>query len=168
MSPFVQLKRCRKTGWATADDCDLFPGTHLRRACFYKAGCIGIFNDRTLIRLRRHRITIQIACAGCLAQSRADTRCKFREAMCLRQSPICLLPVTMVHQIVALRHQIVQRAAGGHASDHHARLAERYTARHAPCALQALLFQRKRNMKFIKVLNSFLRCDFQVVFSFVV
>ena len=115
------------------------------------AGCaltspvgIGIFNDCTLIRLRRHRVSVQVARAGCLAQSRAHTGSKFREAMRLRQSagkPASQLSV--VHQIVALRHQIVQRAAGGHASDHHARLAERYTARHTSCALQAAVFPEK-------------------------
>ena len=63
----------------------------------------------------------------------------------------------MIDQIIPLRAQIMQRAAARHASEHHARLAERNTAVHASGPLLLLLLEREMFMELIPVFDAFLR-----------
>ena len=115
-----------------------------------------------------HRISVQIARAGCLAQSRADTGCKFREAMRLRQS--LGMPPPSYRGYTRSFHSGTRLFSGQpEAMPPIIMPAWQNGTPHAMhrAALQPLFFQRKRNMKFIKILNSFLRCDFQARLLFV-
>ncbi|MPN08483.1 hypothetical protein SDC9_155765 [bioreactor metagenome] len=57
--------------------------------------------------------------------------------------------VAGVNEVVPLRDQIVDGAAGDHAAQHGARLAERHAALHAARALRTALFFAQQRVKFI-------------------
>ena len=46
-------------------------------------------------------------------------------------------------------------------------LAERHSACHTACSLKLLFFQRQRDMKFVKIFNTFKRCNLFTHSSFV-
>ena len=90
--------------------------------------------------------------AGRLAQGRADAarelgqRAREREALC------GLCPLATVEQVVPLRDEVVQRAAGGaRLAKGDARLAEGNAAHHAAAGLRALLLGRKRHVELVVV-----------------
>ena len=67
------------------------------------------------------------------------------------------IPFALIDQVVPFRDQVVQRAAAGHAADHHAALAEGHAAVHAAGALGLLLILGQRQMKLVKILNALAR-----------
>ena len=157
-----------KAGGTASDDGHLFSGPHTRRAGRGVAFFIGVLNDGVFVLLRGYRVSVQAAGTGRLAERGADAGGELRKVVGFFQAFIGLLPVAGIHQIVPFRHQIVQRAAGGHSRDHLAVLAERDAAFHAARALKLLLFQGEVLMKFIEMsdplLRSFGKARFSLIF----
>ena len=151
MAPAVQLVRRSQARGTGADDRHLFACTHLRRPCMGISHAVGVLNDGQLVALRPHRISVQIAGAGRLAQARADPSCELRKITGLHQAVICFLPVAQIQEIVPLRHHILQWTTGHHTAQHLARLTERHAACHASGPLFLLLRLRQRGMKFIEM-----------------
>ena len=157
VSSAVQLHGGCKPGRTAADNGYFFSSTDFRRVRTDQSGVPGVFNNGTLVGLCRHRISVEIAGAGSLAQRRAYPGGKLRKTVGFRQAIIRLFPVSMIHQIVPLRHQIIQRAAGSHAGNHASGLAERHAACHTAGSLELLFFWSKAAVKFMKVLDTFQR-----------
>ena len=95
--------------------------------------------------------------AGGLTQGRADPARELRETVGGAQAAERQFPLALIDQIVPLGDEVVQRAAGGHAADHHARLAEGDAAVHAACRLGLLLLAGEPDVKFVKVFHALQR-----------
>ena len=95
--------------------------------------------------------------AGGLAQGGAHPAGKLREAVGGHQAVERKLPLAVVHQIVPLRDEVVQRTAGGHAADHHARLTEGHAAVHAAGGLRLLLLPREPDVELVKIFKALQR-----------
>ena len=167
MTTFVELICRCQTGWAASYDCHLFAGTHSWWFCLCIASLVSSLNDCIFIFFCRDSFSIQIAGAGFLTQCRTHSGSKLRKAVCLCQSLVCHLPVSVVYKIIPLWNQVVQRTAGGHSADHHTGLAERNPARHTSCALKLLLFQGEMLMEFVKMFDSvfwfFCCCSYSLI-----
>ena len=151
VSSAVQLHGGGKPGRAAADNGHFFSCADFGRVRTDQSGVPGVFNNGTLVGFRRHRISVEVAGAGSLAQCRAYSGSKLRKTVGFFQAIVRLLPVSMIHQIVPLRHQIIQGAAGSHAGNHASGLAERHAACHTAGSLELLFFWRKAAVKFVKV-----------------
>ena len=92
--------------------------------------------------------------AGGLTQGRADPARELRETVGGAQAAECQLPLALIDQVVPLGDQV---AAGGHAADHHACLAEGDAAVHAAGCLGLLLLPGEPDVKFVKVFNALQR-----------
>ena len=87
--------------------------------------------------------------------------------MCFHQTVVSLFPVSGIDKIIPFRAEVVQRTAGCHTVYHFSVLAERHSACHTACSLKLLFFQRQRDMKFVKIFDTFKRCDLFTHSSFV-
>ncbi len=157
MAAPVKLIRHSKPRRAAPHHSYALTGAHLWRIGRCIAFLISIFNDGILVLLGGDWLVMQAAGAGRLAQRRAHTGGKLREIIGLMQTVVSLFPVPCINQIVPLRHQIVQRTAGSHAAQGHARLAKRHAAVHTTGALLLLLLHRQMLMKFVKILYALFR-----------
>ena len=106
MAPVIQLIGGGKARGAAADDGDLLAGPVLRRFRHRVAFLISIFNDGQLVASCAHRLPVQIAGTGLLAESRADPSGEFRKAAGPLETLVGLLPVSHIQQIVPLRNQV--------------------------------------------------------------
>ena len=77
--------------------------------------------------------------AGAFAGGRADAAGEFGEVIGLVQAVEGFLPQAAIDQVVPFGDQVVDRAAGGHAAEQRAGVAERHAAIHAARALLAQL-----------------------------
>ena len=157
MTSFVQLHGSCQSGRPTSYYGYGLAGTYLWRVCLYKPCCKSIFDNGSFIFLGGDRVSVQITGACLFTQCRADSGGKLWKTMCLHQSGVSLFVTSVVQQIVPLRHQVVQRTAAGHSSDHHTCLTEWDSTCHTSCCLLALFFFGKRSVEFIKMMNSFQR-----------
>ena len=114
-----------------------FPGAHLRRPGAHRPRGKPRLDDGQLVVPDRHRVAVQAAGAGRLTQGGAHPPRKLRKAVGLGQAGQGLVQVPGVHQVVPLRHQVVERAPGEHAAQLHSGLAEGHAALHAPRRLPA-------------------------------
>ena len=114
VSPLVKLIGGSQAGRPGSYHGNPFVGAQLRRPGTCLTGLVCFLDYGIFVFLDRHRIPVQSAGTGCLAGRRADPAGELREAVGLFQAIICLSPIAAVHQIIPLRHQIVQRASGHH------------------------------------------------------
>ena len=156
MSSLVQLICCCQSGRTGTDDGNFLSGTNLWNMGSGITFFVCRLNDSMLIVSDRYRISPVSTGTCLLTQSRTYTGGKLREIICLVQTVICLLIVSGIKQIVPLRYQIVQRAAGSHSGNCHTRLTERDTAIHTARCLLSLFFFGKEDVEFIKIFDSFL------------
>ena len=118
----------------------------------------GILNDTKFVLLDGHRISGESTGTGCLTQRGAHPSRELRKIVGFQQ-PFQRMPkITGINQVIPLRHQIVQRAAGHHAAQHRAGLTEGHAALHTARALASALFPAQVGMKFAIVLDAFQRC----------
>ena len=157
MTTLIELQCRCQTGGTGTNNCDTFSGTGLWRICLDVSGFESVFNDRILIFLDSDRIAVQSAGARLFTKRRTYTGGKFRKAVGQEQTICCLIPKALVHHVIPLRTQVIQRASGNHAKDRLACLTERNTAVHAACALLLPFFQRQRRVEFTVRLDSFQR-----------
>ena len=156
-APVQQVGRCQPGG-AGAHHRNLFAGVHRRGNRPHRAAGVAVFDDGVLVFPHGHRRPGgHAAGAGGFAQGRAYAAGEFRESVGGHQALQRQLPPSLVHQVVPFGNQVVQRAAAGHPADHHTALAERHAAVHAAGALGLLLFQRQRQVKFVKILDALFR-----------
>ena len=92
-----------------------------------------------LDQLDRHRRLIDAQHAGSFARRRADAAGELRKIVGRMQTADRALPAAVIHEVVPVRDQVVDRAAG---------VAERHAAIHAASALLALLLFRETAHKF--------------------
>ena len=112
------------------------------------------FDDGKLVFLHRHRVAVEAAGAGRLAQGGAHPPGKLREAVGLGEPGQGLAQVSGIDQIVPLRRQVVERAPDDHASQLHPGLAEGHAALHTPGRLTAALLLREHGVELVPVVDA--------------
>ena len=158
MAALVQVLGHRQAGRAAAHHGHALAGAGRGRGGVEPALGVARLDDGVFVLTHGHAAAGHVpAGAGGLAQGGAHPAGELREAVGGQQPMQRQLPLAVIHQIVPLRDQVVQRAAGGHAADHHARLAEGDAAVHAACRLGLLLLAGEPDVKFVKVLDALQR-----------
>ena len=105
--------------------------------------------------LDRDRRSIDAEHARTFARRGANAAGEFREIIRLVQPFERFFPEAAIDEIVPFRNEIVDRAAGGHAADERAGVAERNSAIHAARALLAQFLSSVHvEMKFVPVLDA--------------
>ena len=126
-------------------------------------------NNGVLVLAHGHAAAGHIAAgAGRFTQGRAHPAGELRKTVGGHQPVHGQLPLAMINKVVPLRDEVIQRAAGGHAADHHAGLTEGNTAVHAACCLRLLLLAGEPDVKFVKVFNAFQRRNIRAGFARIV
>ena len=97
---------------AGADDGNRLVGQTLRRQRLDVVQIPCLIDDGLLVQLNHSRRLVDAKHAGLLAQGRADTTGDFREVVGHGQTVVRVLPLALTDQIVPLRNQVAQRAAG--------------------------------------------------------
>jgi hypothetical protein len=92
--------------------------------------------------------------AGTLARRRTHAAGELREVVRLVQAVERLAPLAAVDEVIPLRDQVVDRAAGGHAADQFPGVAERDAAVHAARALLAEFLLLHVGMKLVPVADA--------------
>ena len=159
VASLVKQQRRRQPGRAAAHHGHPLARAHLGGLPAHQAMGKSVLNDLALIVLGGDRLTVFPAGAGRLTQSRTHPGGELGQTVGATEADICLLPVAVVHQIVDLRHQVVEWTAGGHAADHHPRLAEGDAAVHTPGPLLLLLLEGEGGVELVKGLNALQRRD---------
>src|SRR5437588_3031427 len=135
----AQLLSSSQARRAGAYDGYFFSGAHFSRLGTNPAFLESALNDALLVLLDGHRRLVDPQHAGRLARGRTNAAREFGEIVGRVELTHCFLPAAAIHQIVPVRNQIADRAAG---------LAERHTAIHAACALAAKLVLGKIEIDF--------------------
>ena len=120
----VQLLGRGQAGGTGADDSNLLAGALLGRFGFDPAFREGAFHDFFFDQLDGHGRLVDAQYAGLLAGGGAQTAGEFREVVGGVQAAGRLAPFSAVHQVVEVRDDVAERAAGvaeGHAAIHAAR-----------------------------------------------
>ena len=133
----VQLRGGAKSRGTGADDRDFLAGAHLRRLGHDPAFFPAVVDDGALDVLDRDRRRIDAEHAGAFARRGTDAAGELGKVVGLVQPIERFVPQAAIDQIVPFRNQVVDRAAGGHAADQRAGVAERNAAIHAARALLA-------------------------------
>ena len=158
MAPDVEVFGHRQARRAAADDGHALAGAGRRRGGMEPALGVARLHDGVFVLPDSDAAAGDVAAgAGGLTQGRADPARELRETVGGAQAAECQLPLALIDQIVPLGDEVVQRAAGGHAADHHARLAEGDAAVHAARCLGLLLLPGEPDVKFVKVFNALQR-----------
>ena len=166
VAALVQVFGHRKAGGAAAHHSYALAGAGGRRCGVQPALGVSRLNDGVLVLAHGHAAAGHIAAgAGGLAQGGAHPAGELREAVGGHQAVHGQLPLAVVDQVVPLRDEVVQRAAGGHAADHHAGLTEGNTAVHAACCLGLLLLTGEPDVKFVEVLHALQRRHIRAGFA---
>jgi hypothetical protein len=110
-------------------------------------------DDGALDALDRHRRVEDAQRARAFARRRADATGELREVVGLVQAVERLAPEAAVDQVVPLRDQVVDRAAGGHAVDQLAGVAEGNAAVHAARPLRAQRRLLQVQVEFVPILH---------------
>ena len=123
---FVELIRRGQSGWAGANNSDLFACAFRGRFSTHPAFLECTINDRVLYILNRYRRISDSKHARAFAWRRAYASGELWKIVSLVQSINRLTPAVLVDEMVPLRNQVVDRAAGaglakGHAAIHTAR-----------------------------------------------
>jgi hypothetical protein len=134
---FVELRGGAETGGAGADDGDFLAGADLGRLGEDPAFVPAFVDDLALDVLDRDGRVVDAEHAGAFARGGADAAGELGEVVRLVQTLERFLPEAAIDQIVPLGDEVVDRAAGGHAADEFAGVAERNAAIHAAGALIA-------------------------------
>ena len=158
VAALIQVFGHRKARGAAAHHGYALAGAGGRRCGVQPALGVGRLNDGVLILAHGHAAAGHVpAGAGGLAQGGAHPAGEFRKTVGGHQPVHGQLPLAVIDQIVPLRDEVVQRAAGGHAADHHARLAEGNTAVHAARRLGLLLLAGEPDVKFVEIFHALQR-----------
>ena len=169
VAALVQVFSHRKAGGAAAHHGYALAGAGGRRCGVQPALGVSRLNNGVLVLAHGHAAAGHIAAgAGCFTQGRAHPAGELRKAVGGHQTVHGQLPLAMINKVVPLRDEVVQRAAGGHAADHHAGLTEGNTAVHAACCLRLLLLAGEPDVKFVKVFNAFQRRNIRAGFARIV
>ncbi len=137
MAGAVQLRGGAKPGRAGADDGDLLAGARGGRLGDDPAFLPAVVDDGALDVLDGDRRLVDAEHARAFARRGADAAGELGKIVGLVQAFQRLVPEAAINQIVPLRDQVVDRAAGGHAADQRAGVAEGDAAIHAARALLA-------------------------------
>ena len=159
VAALIEQQRRRQPGRAAAHHGHPLARAHLGGLPAHQAMGKSVLNDLALIVLGGDRLTVFPAGAGRLTQGGTHPGGELRQAVGAAEADIRLFPVAVVHQIVDLRHQVVEGTAGGHAADHHPRLAEGDAAVHTPGPLLLLLLEGKGSVELVKGVNALQRRD---------
>ena len=125
------------------DDGDPLAGAHGRRLGVNPAFVEAAFDDGQLDLLDRHRFLVQRQRARAFAWSRANAAGELGEVVGALQALQRLAPQAAVDQAVPFGDQVVDRAAGSHAVQQRAGMAERNAAAHAAGGLRLAAFLRE-------------------------
>src|ERR1017187_1272978 len=138
----VELRGGGQAGGAGADHRDFLARAHLGRLGQHPALLPTALDDRELDVLDRDGRAVNAEHARALAWRRTYAAGELRKIIRLVQTLERLAPEPAVDEIVPLRDQVVDGAAGGHAAEQLAGVAERHAAIHAARALvpELLLF----------------------------
>src|ERR1019366_6245795 len=131
----VELRGGGQAGGAGADHRDFLTRAHLGRLGQHPALLPTALDDRELDVLDRDGRAVDAEHAGAFARRRTDAAGKLRKIIRLVQALERFAPKPAVDEIVPLRDQIGDRAAGGHAAEQLAGVAEGHAAIHAARAL---------------------------------
>ncbi len=115
--------------------------------------------------MRCHRRIIESLNAGLFTQCRADASRKLREVVRLQKAAQCMGNVPVINLIVPLRAEVMKGTAGIHSRKLHSGLTERHATVHAARPLLPALLLCKRNMKFLKILDTLLYRNIFIIFS---
>ena len=162
MSTAVQLHGSGKSGRTASDHGYFFSGTHFRRLCLDKSCLVGILNNRTLVLFCGDRVSVQSCRCRLLSQSAGHTlevnsgkQCVFIRLV------VSLFPVSVYRQDHSTPapgcsadsrrpcRPIIMSCTGRTA------LRMPYSVLPAGCCFSC----GQRDMKFIKMFNSFQRCN---------
>ena len=140
----IELLRGGQPGRTGADDGHALAGARKRRLGHEPALGDRPIGDRHFDLLDGHGIFVDPQHASRFARGGADAAGELREIVRRVQSLQRLVPLIAKHQIVPVRDDVSQRAAG---------VAERHAAVHAPRALQLQLVRVEHLEKLVKVLQ---------------
>ena len=165
MSTAIQTVCSSEACRASTDDSYLLITTNLRDARLQVTLLESGLDDKELIIMHGHRLCMLPLSAGLLAQSRAYTTSKFREAIGLLQAGVGIGHLPLVDTVIPLRDQIMKGTPRHHAMKLHARLAERYATVHAASRLLHPLLIRQHLMEVVIILHALHRRDVSIIHS---
>ena len=151
----VELGRGAEAGGAGADDGDLLAGADFGRLGHDPAFLPAAVDDGALEVLDGDRRGVDAEDAGAFARGRADAAGEVGEVVGLVQPLERFLPQAAIDQVVPLGDEVVDRAAGGHAAEQRAGVAEGDAAIHAAGALLAELALLQVVVEFVPVADAF-------------
>jgi hypothetical protein len=143
MAGAVELGGGAEAGRAGADDGDLFAGAHL--------GASGLIQPSSQPRsAMAHSMFLMVTGGEMMPRTQepshgaGQTRpVKVGEVVGFVQAIQSLMPEAAIDEVVPFRDEVVNGAAGGHAAEENAGVAERHAAIHAAGALLAQLFSSR-------------------------
>ena len=154
VASFVELRGGAEAGGAGANDGDFFAGALFRRLGLHPAFVPAFVDDADLDVLDRDGRIIDAEHAGAFARRGADAAGELGEVVGLVQTVERFLPEAAIDEIIPLGDDVVDRAAGGHAADERAAVAEGDAAVHAAGALLFEAFFGEVKVKFLPVLDA--------------
>ena len=154
MTALVELIRSRQPRRAGTDHGNPLSGAYLRDMRRHLSMGVGPFDNAQLILFDRDRVSVQAAGAGRLAQRGADSSGKLGKIIGFAQPLIGQIKIAGVDQIIPLRHQVMERAAGKHPVELDTRLTEGDAALHTAAALLPPLLLGQQRVKFIPMLDA--------------
>ena len=158
VAALVQVLGHRQARGAAADDGHALAGAGRGRGGVEPALGVARLYDGVLVLPDGDAAAGHIAAgAGGFAEGRVDPARELRETIGSPQTAERQLPLALIHEVVPLRDEVVQGAAGGHAADHHACLTEGDAAVHAACRLRLLLLPGEPDVKFVEILDALQR-----------
>src|SRR3569623_565526 len=141
-----KLLRGSQTGWAGTDHRHFLATLDRGRQRNHPAVFPALVDDEMLDRFDTDRLTIDVERTGRFAGRRADTPGEFRKVIGRMQVIQRFLVVAAINQIVPVRNDVIDRAAG---------IAERDAAVHAARALNFRLIIGQMQRKFLVMLGAF-------------
>ena len=150
----IELGGGGKTGGAGADDGDLLAGALAGGGGDDPALFPALVDDRALDVLDRDGRVVDAEHAGAFAGSGADATGELGEVIGLMQALEGLLPAAAEDEVVELGDEVVDRAAGGHAADEFAGVAEGDAAIHAARDLVAEFLLLQVEVKLVPVADA--------------
>jgi hypothetical protein len=131
----IELGRAGETGRARADDGDPLAGAAHGRLCDHPSLRKATIDDGGLDGLDRDGWGADAEHAGTFAGRRTDASGDLRKVVGPVESTESILPAPVIHEIVPLGDEVVDRAAGGHAGELRPGVAEGDATVHAAGAL---------------------------------
>ena len=154
VAPPVELVGAGQAGGAGAHHRNLLAGAGLGGTGGHQPPLPGVLYDAQLVFPDGDRISVEAAGTGRLAQGGTHPAGKLGEVVGFQQPLQSVGEVAGVDQIVPLGHQVVEGAAGHHATQYRPGLAEGHAARHTPGALPPAVVPAEPGVELVVVLNT--------------